>query len=311
MTVGSTGWQLSNPDSIWHFDLYEDDIQMYNGGEEVDRHDDRPQACRLPVVDREKLNMTFDGPGRSFDDRGPSPALILEACTLACTGEGFDMERLETIGDSFLKLAVSIYAFGETVSRSSGEGQLTKMRTKQISNRNLYRLGKQRGIDSYIARYMFDLKNNFLAPFTKVSECEGVNARVQQSISDKNIADCVEALIGAYLKVCGSKGANKVLKWFGLDIVPDRGVVAFNADNGFPVFAVPVFNEAYPDRCRMEEDLFSLLVSFEECIGYRFQNRLLLIEAFSHATYTANRITNCYQRLEFLGDAVLGKFPCF
>uniref|UniRef100_A0A1I7XT92 RNase III domain-containing protein n=1 Tax=Heterorhabditis bacteriophora TaxID=37862 RepID=A0A1I7XT92_HETBA len=43
----------------------------------------------------------------------------------------------------------------------------------------------------------------------------------------------------------------------------------------------------------------------EKIIGYRFNNKAYLIQAFTHASYYKNRITECYQRLEFLGDAVL------
>ena len=30
-----------------------------------------------------------------------------------------------------------------------------------------------------------------------------------------------------------------------------------------------------------------------------------MLQAFTHASYYPNRLTDCYQRLEFLGDAVL------
>jgi len=43
----------------------------------------------------------------------------------------------------------------------------------------------------------------------------------------------------------------------------------------------------------------------EKLISYTFKDPWLLIEAFTHSSYTPNRITGCYQRLEFLGDAVL------
>lgn len=42
-----------------------------------------------------------------------------------------------------------------------------------------------------------------------------------------------------------------------------------------------------------------------EILGWTFKDRILLLEAVTHASYTKNRLTNCYQRLEFLGDAVL------
>merc|ERR1739844_534532 len=44
---------------------------------------------------------------------------------------------------------------------------------------------------------------------------------------------------------------------------------------------------------------------FEELIGYKFNDRSYLLQAFTHASYYPNRLTDCYQRLEFLGDAVL------
>ena len=45
----------------------------------------------------------------------------------------------------------------------------------------------------------------------------------------------------------------------------------------------------------------------ENIIGYRFKNKNLLISAFTHASYTnEHRNDNNYERLEFIGDAVLG-----
>jgi len=38
----------------------------------------------------------------------------------------------------------------------------------------------------------------------------------------------------------------------------------------------------------------------------RFKNPWLLVEAFTHANDTRNDVTDSFQRLEFLGDAVLG-----
>lgn len=44
----------------------------------------------------------------------------------------------------------------------------------------------------------------------------------------------------------------------------------------------------------------------EKNIGYKFHDISYLLQAFTHASYQPNRLTDCYQRLEFLGDAVLG-----
>lgn len=43
----------------------------------------------------------------------------------------------------------------------------------------------------------------------------------------------------------------------------------------------------------------------EENLGYHFSNRAFLLQALTHASYSCNRVTHCYERLEFLGDAVL------
>ena len=52
-------------------------------------------------------------------------------------------------------------------------------------------------------------------------------------------------------------------------------------------------------------------LKLEEVIGYQFNDKMLLIEALSHTSYTNERKLNkikSYQRLEFLGDAVLEMF---
>jgi endoribonuclease Dicer len=48
------------------------------------------------------------------------------------------------------------------------------------------------------------------------------------------------------------------------------------------------------------------LQGFEHRIKYEFRNRIYLLQALTHASYDRNKLTpDCYQRLEFLGDAVL------
>lgn len=54
------------------------------------------------------------------------------------------------------------------------------------------------------------------------------------------------------------------------------------------------------------EQLLAGYEEFEQNIGYRFNDRSYLLQAMTHASYSPNRISDCYQRLEFLGDAVLG-----
>lgn len=53
------------------------------------------------------------------------------------------------------------------------------------------------------------------------------------------------------------------------------------------------------------ELLLDGFTAFEETLGYRFRDQSYLLQAMTHASYSPNRLTDCYQRLEFLGDAVL------
>ena len=53
------------------------------------------------------------------------------------------------------------------------------------------------------------------------------------------------------------------------------------------------------------ERLLDGYAAFEATIGYKFRQPTYLLQAFTHASYTHNTITDCYQRLEFLGDAIL------
>ncbi|MBR0113267.1 MAG: ribonuclease III [Clostridia bacterium] len=48
------------------------------------------------------------------------------------------------------------------------------------------------------------------------------------------------------------------------------------------------------------------LEALQEKLGYRFKNEDLLITALTHSSYANEKGTVCNERLEFLGDAVLG-----
>lgn len=50
------------------------------------------------------------------------------------------------------------------------------------------------------------------------------NLITQHSIPDKSIADCVEALIGAYLIACGPRGALLFMTWLGIHVLPAEEV---------------------------------------------------------------------------------------
>ena len=44
----------------------------------------------------------------------------------------------------------------------------------------------------------------------------------------------------------------------------------------------------------------------EDIIGYKFQDQRILMEAFTHSSYANENADSSYERLEFLGDSILG-----
>ena len=318
---------------------------------------------------------------------GPSPCVILQALTMSNASDGINLERLETVGDSFLKYAVTLFLY--CMCPSIHEGKLSYLRSRQISNYNLYRLGKRKGLGDYIIGCKFEPCDNWLPPgyivpkgleealvdlgspslsydlaeLTKIQNLDSMtpeevkreifkrkehfvlssnpdnheatfsdvdnviripyNLLSQQSIPDKSIADCVEALIGAYLLYSGPKGALLFMKWLDLKVMPQtsEGIEKWPEDD-------PIWHHLPPVKSPLETILpddpdYESKTSFQACqlqrlysgsgldrferdiLQYEFRDKSYLIQAFTHNSYFENQITDCYQRLEFLGDAIL------
>ncbi|CAK1554282.1 unnamed protein product [Leptosia nina] len=333
---------------------------------------------------------------------GPSPSVILQALTMSNANDGINLERLETIGDSFLKFAITAYLY--CAHPAVHEGKLSHMRSKQVSNLNLYRLGRNKRLGARMIASKFEPHDNWLPPCHKPpptlqpgisNDQEDSEKRVpqdntgcfipynlitQHSIPDKSIADCVEALIGAYLLECGPRGALLFMSWLGIRVLPchlielpeDHPYVARQSrkeasnteektpqktyeplssdtesccssdEESTPDVQPPPEDWSWPGRAvgslrpyrdgdakwvqpvfgalkappspllRYIEDpegeLEIMLSGYEELertLQYRFRDRSLLLQALTHASHQKNRLTDCYQRLEFLGDAIL------
>lgn len=113
-----------------------------------------------------------------------------------------------------------------------------------------------------------------------------------QFASFKDVADSVEALTAVYLIRMGLRGAATILRW--LHVLPENVDVdtLLYKLNENPVSSV--VNDHIPNASDIERN-----------IGYRFKNRAYLLQAFTHPSYISAGITESYQRLEFLGDAIL------
>uniref|UniRef100_A0A1Q3G192 ribonuclease III n=1 Tax=Culex tarsalis TaxID=7177 RepID=A0A1Q3G192_CULTA len=357
----------------------------------------------VPSVNDSSEEFSFDYQPDLTNHPGPSPSIILQALTMSNANDGINLERLETIGDSFLKYAITTYLY--CTYENVHEGKLSHLRSKQVSNLNLYRLGRRKVLGESMIATKFEPHDNWLPPCyyvpkeleqalidAKIPAChwnladlpdikqltseeicrlvkeraqllgllefdsdneEGehmkeiqqlevrndefiknsdyfacfipYNLVTQHSIPDKSVADCVEALIGAYLIECGPRGALLLMAWLGIRVLPVceqphdpsapriPGSSAPYEVNGMQMQSIygywipprsPLLTHA-PNPEKSLEHLLDGYGAFEESLGYRFQDRSYLLQAMTHASYCPNRLTDCYQRLEFLGDAVL------
>lgn len=125
------------------------------------------------------------------------------------------------------------------------------------------------------------------------------------TLGNKTLADVVEAMIGAALLSDGlfhKAGLNSALRMASAIGIPVGGAKCWD-DYATMYVAPKVEHDAHVFD--IEDQL-----KIEALVGYHFKNRKLLIQAFTHASMV-NTNSPCYQRLEFLGDAVLEVSPPF
>lgn len=79
---------------------------------------------------RDNNLFSFDFQPELKGHPGPSPSLILQALTMSNANDGINLERLETIGDSFLKYAITTYLY--CTYDNIHEGKLSHLRSKQV-----------------------------------------------------------------------------------------------------------------------------------------------------------------------------------
>ena len=124
---------------------------------------------------------------KEMDGCGPTPDEILQTLTLSKASDGFNLERLEMLGDCFLKYAVTVYLY--CVYDGQHEGQLSYLRSKKVSNKNLFRLGVYNDLPGRMVSEQFALNDtggNWLPPGYYNKDHEGANG---QNDSDSDASE--------------------------------------------------------------------------------------------------------------------------
>lgn len=137
-----------------------------------------PDIKGLDVDER----FSFDKQPSLSDHYGPSPSIILQALTMSNANDGINLERLETIGDSFLKYAITTYLY--CTYENVHEGKLSHLRSRQVSNLNLYRLGRRKMLGERMIATKFEPHDNWLPP------CYYVPKDLEKALIEAKIPTC-------------------------------------------------------------------------------------------------------------------------
>lgn len=280
-------------------------------------------AQRLPSIMRRIESMLLAVQLKDVISYPVPAAKILEALTAASCQETFCYERAELLGDAYLKWVVSRFLFLKYPQKH--EGQLTRMRQQMVSNVVLYQYALEKGLQSYIQADRFapsrwaapgvlpvfdedtkEAESSFFDQGVDSDECfrrkhddeyedEMEDGELESDsssyrvLSGKTLADVVEALIGVYYVEGGKNAANHLMRWIGIGIDFDLKEINYS-----------IRPNSVPDNILRTVD-FDVL---ERSLNIKFNERGLLVEAITHASRPSSGVS-CYQRLEFVGDAVL------
>jgi len=217
--------------------------------------------------------------------------LVLTAITTTAAGEHVNYQRLEYLGDCILKFSTSISL--TALHLTWPESYLTAEKGRTNSNGYLCRASLAAGLDCYIVRNRFTGVKWQPLYTSQVLDADTRMEAPKSDLSTKTLADVIESLIGASYM---DGGLTKSLKCIQT-LLPNESWLPFDV-------ALDKLYTTVPD------DLMSSSLRFEKLealVGYTFRRKHLLLEAITHPSFTSYReaLSSSYQRLEFLGDAVL------
>ncbi|KAJ5335732.1 ATP-dependent helicase dcl2 [Penicillium brevicompactum] len=216
-----------------------------------------------------RLELFEDAPEISLDT-------LAEAITTPSSRWTVNYQRLEFLGDSLLKFIVSTHLFYKHPQWH--EGYLSKQKDLLVSNERLTHAAITAHLEQFICKDFITRKHRAFWPK------QGDIAR--EMIPKKVYADVVEALVAAAYEHGGLPLSRKLVGIF----LPELSDFASTPKQS------PKQNGQFPVHLEMKLDAF---------LGYKFTNRSLLWEALTHPSWQRDQSTSSYQRLEFLGDAVL------
>lgn len=221
-------------------------------------------------------------------------------------GMGKNYERLEFIGDSLLKMTTTITVF--CIKPKAAESDLHCDRMQMLCNNNLYNVSKDESLKLYqYARTTGFNRTTWYPEGLVLTRGRGLkrgleHEKVYQDLGKKTIADISEAIIGA-----AYQASRHLPNRFDMGL---KAITQLVRDEFHTVTRWSDIAPLYkPQRWQKDmEDILAIRLAekVEKSVGidYHFKYPRLVRSAMTHASDMNSKIPD-YQRLEFLGDAVL------
>ena len=228
-------------------------------------------------------------------------------------GMGGNYERLEFIGDTFLKMATTMATYIREAKRD--EYYLHVERMMSLCNKNLYENAERQGFPKYIRGLQFSRRSWYPDGLTliegkSVNQGESEKDVVKQRFAQKTIADVCEAMIGAALVTYVQNGLEELYK-FDDAVKAVTQLVSTEEHNNhdmrcwadyYKAYKLPAYQIA---ECTGSDHNIAAQVARVE--NYTFKYPKLLTCAFMHPSVPrvyAGGVPS-YQRQEYLGDSLL------
>jgi endoribonuclease Dicer len=242
-----------------------------------------------------------------------SDDLLLQAITAPSCGTHYDYERLEWLGDSFLKYLASCYFFG--TNPGYNEGQLHTARREFISNKTFFLASNRVQLPQYIQSKPFNLKlwspalsshdaaQSSIPSIANVESTQAIEPSSMkrsksrrrwedqnvQLLGDKVLANVLEAIVAAAFLSNGREAGLTTSK--ALDL-PLPNIYQWSDMN--MELVCPLLQHIPP----------ASVEAIESLTNFKFNHPGWLSQAMTHISMHNDK-TASYERLEYLGDAIL------
>ena len=213
--------------------------------------------------------------------------LVTMAITASSAREAYNYQSLELMGDSCLKVCATMNVMAEHPNWH--EGYLSHQKDHIVSNGRLSLAAQQTGLDQYIIAKAFT--GYKWKPLYNDDLLESQPARSRE-LSSKTLADVVEALLGAAF-VDG--GFAKVIACLSIFVSEISWRSLDECRKVLQETAIPNDSTSFPPYYS----------NLETLVGHQFKTKSLLLEALTHPSHLGPDVTPSYQRMEFMGDALL------